>query len=451
MRVSSLARSVGALICLASPILANGVRILRPAGTANFPDIQSAVNQAVDGEVILVGGGTYAGFQVSGKSLSILSNPSSYVTVTSPIEISAIAAGKQVNLSGFDVESTTAGPALVVSQCAGDVRVQYCILRSPASGGCWWTSYPSCDNQGSAEPGAKVAGSARVAFFNCNFYGGNGSDCSNYLEIAPNAGDGLRSESSGVALYDCQLTGGNGGPGDWCSGDGGAGCYATNGFLFASSCTFKGGDGPWAYAHWSNGIGGAGLNVSGGQAYVAACGTTGGMSACYNFPCWAPNVIGSPVVLPVNPRRIFPGGAGGSGVPASVQFTGQPGDRFFLASGARPDFRYVSTELGMRLLAKGFFLPDFAPVTIPASGSVVVSVPMPITLAGQVGTVHHLQAWVLTATNDVRWSNPLQYLAIDPAAGPDCNGNGVDDFLDVIQGTGPDLNENLIPDTCPGG
>ena len=42
-------------------------------------------------------------------------------------------------------------------------------------------------------------------------------------------------------------------------------------------------------------------------------------------------------------------------------------------------------------------------------------------------------------------------VVLDRESGPDCNGNGVQDYIDVIEGLAPDLNHNLIPDTCPDG
>ena len=47
--------------------------------------------------------------------------------------------------------------------------------------------------------------------------------------------------------------------------------------------------------------------------------------------------------------------------------------------------------------------------------------------------------------------SPAQYFVLDRASGPDCNANGVNDYLDVLEGLAADANHNLIPDGCPGG
>lgn len=42
--------------------------------------------------------------------------------------------------------------------------------------------------------------------------------------------------------------------------------------------------------------------------------------------------------------------------------------------------------------------------------------------------------------------NPV--MEVQPLSGADCNRNGLDDWIDVIEGTSFDANQNLIPDEC---
>jgi hypothetical protein len=42
-------------------------------------------------------------------------------------------------------------------------------------------------------------------------------------------------------------------------------------------------------------------------------------------------------------------------------------------------------------------------------------------------------------------------LLLDRDSGPDCDGDGLCDFVEVIEAPGLDANHNLIPDSCPGG
>src|SRR6516164_8743863 len=64
-----------ALFSMSSDAIASGVRIVDASGQRNFADIQSAIDAAVDGDVLLVGAGVYPGFTVDGKSLSIIGVP----------------------------------------------------------------------------------------------------------------------------------------------------------------------------------------------------------------------------------------------------------------------------------------------------------------------------------------------------------------------------------------
>jgi hypothetical protein len=42
-------------------------------------------------------------------------------------------------------------------------------------------------------------------------------------------------------------------------------------------------------------------------------------------------------------------------------------------------------------------------------------------------------------------------LVLDRDSGPDCDLNGLNDFVQLIENPAQDANHNLIPDSCPGG
>ena len=84
------------------------------------------------------------------------------------------------------------------------------------------------------------------------------------------------------------------------------------------------------------------------------------------------------------------------------------------------------------------------------SGALNGSVPAPDLPAGSLLRRQFAQVPV-RATVGVYLGSPAVLLLLDRDSGPDCNGNGVTDFLDVIEGVSADANHNLIPDTCPGG
>ena len=47
--------------------------------------------------------------------------------------------------------------------------------------------------------------------------------------------------------------------------------------------------------------------------------------------------------------------------------------------------------------------------------------------------------------------NPLTILCVDRASGPDCDGDGVNDLVQVYEQPQTDASSNLVPDACPGG
>jgi hypothetical protein len=60
-----------------------------------------------------------------------------------------------------------------------------------------------------------------------------------------------------------------------------------------------------------------------------------------------------------------------------------------------------------------------------------------------------LQGWCYDAANKAYLTGSVQVELFDAASGPDCNANGLNDYLDVLYGG--DINQNTIPDGCPGG
>ena len=141
-------RTALVLACLAATPLAEagGVRIVDPLGQHNFADIQSAVDAAQDGDVLLVGAGTYPGFEIAAKALSVFGVPAGGlgVTIAGNVEIEDLAAGTVV-VSGL------AARRLRVAQCAGHVAIQDCSFVSPPGG--FGSSSASCSSRAASPPG----------------------------------------------------------------------------------------------------------------------------------------------------------------------------------------------------------------------------------------------------------------------------------------------------------
>jgi hypothetical protein len=136
--------------------------------------------------------------------------------------------------------------------------------------------------------------------------------------------------------------------------------------------------------------------------------------------------------------------------PWSVAFQGAPFDRPFLFASLIPNTKIWIPFHGAWLTLRAALLP---PATLPqagANGDVNASVPTPDLPAGSLYQRRFSHVAVRGSGLVYLGSGAVLYL-LDRQSGPDCNGNGVSDLVDVIEGTSADANHNLIPDSCPGG
>jgi nitrous oxidase accessory protein NosD len=170
------------------------VRIVEPTGTANFSDLQSAIDAAVDGDVLLVGEGTYAGFTIDDKDLFIAAKPSASVKVDGTVVVRNLSS-RNVVLCGLVLRGpalSPLGPALVLQNDAGHVRLQGCTIQPVAD---------------SSQDAIVATGADKVVFASCTIAGADGRDSYGYA--GERGGVGLRADSSQVLLYDTQIFGGN--------------------------------------------------------------------------------------------------------------------------------------------------------------------------------------------------------------------------------------------------
>jgi hypothetical protein len=260
-------------------IARGSVIVVDAAGGGQFTQIAPAIAAAQSGDTILVRSGTYSGFTVPDKSLSIVADDGAQVTVAGSAFITTLSASNTVVLAGLHVAQPGAGPsgtplpALLVTNVAGAVRVQGCTL----------TGAPGSQANGGSDAGAGAevsgGGLTRVAFVDCTLHGGNGGAC-DFCDRMPEGGPGIDVLVTRVALYDCTLVGGNGGytvagfSGTIFGGRGGDGARQYEGFVHASNSSLTGGNGGYvqdcALGQTIGGDGGDGLNLQGSNPPPAA-------------------------------------------------------------------------------------------------------------------------------------------------------------------------------------
>src|SRR5688572_11647178 len=191
--------------------------------SGGYGEIQAAVDAAQPGDLILVRTGTYAGFVVDGKGLSIVADAGALVQVAGAVVIQNLPASGFVLLSGLKVavpgSAAFSPPGLELLDDAGFARLSDCEFRG-AQGASNASNFSNCSLVGPGSNGVEIAGSARVLFQDCALIGGTGGTAFKKCK-GGTGGDGLFTQTSAVALYDCTIRGGTGGRASDTLGDGG--------------------------------------------------------------------------------------------------------------------------------------------------------------------------------------------------------------------------------------
>lgn len=410
------------------------------ASGADFTEIQAAVDAAADGDLILVQPGTYAGFQIVDRSVTVVAEQPGTVQALGRVSVSGLAPTRRVALIDLSVTSpsiTASTWALRVEDCQGSVRVR---------GGTWKTSTPAYGPAWQADVTAvRVEDCDDVAFNGVVGQGANGYSAINQFYGPTPGGGGLRVVDSAVAAFHSQFLAGKGGFGD--DGESGAGGGIGldvqhgphHGFVHLASLEAHGGAGGAGGAEkdllffepaGNGGKGGDGLRLvgptSGAPQFanllaLTSSGAPGGPGGWgFQGPPGSPGAPGQalatsglvmtiPLAGPV--KRLVTQGLWRAGTPTTLEFSGTPGDQIFLAVSVAPGFTRVGSKQGVSLLGgKPWIVPMG---TIGANFKHTVSV-TPALPAGWEGRVLHLQAWmaqvdgvsVLTAASTVAIVDP---------------------------------------------
>lgn len=262
-----LIRAGLALAALLGAVAARaGVLIVGP-GPGEFAEIQSAVDAAQDGDVVLVKGGTYARVTIVNRGIEVAALvPGATVTIAGPLQVLQLAVGKTVVLDGLRATGITGplepdGYGLLAAFCAGRIRVQGCAFQG-ADGNPLAGCAPSPFDWG--WDGSRVSNCSDVAFTSCDFVGGRGADefapgsCAGGPATGPAGGNGLRVNASNVAVFRSALAGGRGGDAWTIGGAGGHGARVNLGTLHLAGSGLNGADGGDAGGNAPNAVGGAG-------------------------------------------------------------------------------------------------------------------------------------------------------------------------------------------------
>ncbi len=362
-------------VFLLAPLASADVRVVSPTGP--YTQIQDAVNAANDGDLVLVKAGTYAGFLVQAKSLTIVGDANPLPTVQGTVTVSGLTLGQAVSLIRFRAIGATAGSAsdhfgLYSSNNQGSVRCQGCSFYGARSVD---ATYPD------GSDGVRIDNSADVSMVACSVYGGTSFWESIILPIPSIGGRGATCQSSTLTIIDSTIWGGAGGEsGFGVSGDGGIGLQAIDCAIFGSNSTIQGGPGGYGVFQFGPvpGNGGAGailhpvsvmrvLNCSlvGGQdGDYETTGLSGPahLGATFDF---LPGTERTLTVAP-NPLRELQS--------VNLSFHGAPGEQVFLLVGLETAVQWDPLLLANFLIAPPHYRTLFLGTT-NAAGDLSVSRP----------------------------------------------------------------------------
>ena len=271
-----------ALLLLAALVPAGRAGVVRVP--QDYLHIQVAVNNAADGDVVLIQAGTYPdAIDVDGKSLVICADAGA---VTVPhIRIHDLLPGQVVVLRAINGKGTKSaspyGPweeGLVVSNCAGRVVIEDGqFTGNNGENSFAWYNTPLFHPTG--WDGARIEQAKSVDFTRCTLSGGIGPDVGDEEdETWPGSGgNGLLAQAVDVGLHECTAKGGWGGSADDTissgGGQGGHGARLVSGRLYAAGTAFTGqfgGGGDCSfYACGSGGDGGSGVALGGSATALA--------------------------------------------------------------------------------------------------------------------------------------------------------------------------------------
>lgn len=466
-------RSLAALGLVAASFTSQALADVRNLTSGvNHAELQSAIDSAAEGDTLIVGSGSFEGFTIDGKGLTLRSLPGTSHEIVAQIAVRNISSASVVQLDGLVVRGRRFGEdgnflpmahesAAVFEANAGSVRLYRCELaagsgvdhdaRNPAPAHYDPLEYPG------GGVGLEATNCSNLALLDCVIQGGHGSgEVGHSMLTSGSGGAGLWSVDSAIAIYDSRLAGGDGGLGGHTGENGGDACHVDGLGIFASGCEFRGGDGGDvdSTTPLRSGDGGSGVWVIQGANVRLLDNTySGGGGGCCASSGGNP---GLPKFWEGGPLPDLPGASRslratetfvGDGESFVLHAEGQPGDRFFLATAPRPSFHFVVNPASVQLVHFQQYFDWNSSVLIGPSGSAEWTLPAWELGPGQ---VRHqtAQAFVRSANGEVTIGGAVLLSALDDETGPDCNGNGRRDLFDLVLGQETDCNGDFRPDAC---
>lgn len=394
-------RPLVALLAFVASCVPAFASVLVVSSTGPYTTIQSAIDAAADGDVVLVRPGTYAGFVIDAKSVDVIGGAA---TIAGRVEVRTLIAARSVSLSGLTIQNTVAGPSLVVTAALGAVRVQDCTVRGPA--------YPS--GWGRA---AEISGSRDVAITRCSLSGTSGG-------IGVDGATAVIASGSFIAFYDTSVSGGVGGDdypppaGDnyIYGGYGGDALALQSGcVVVVSGCQVLGGSGGFAHGGF-HGDGGAGIDAVAANLRLLDSLVLSGSSPSGNS---IPNLInggGTTTTWPGTSRHVDGSVVVHEQGTVTLQLRGNPGDNVVLIASQGTQWSLSDPWRGVLLVRAR--QPPIRTVSlgpVDGTGQITFSYPIGDLGLGVESLRYTFQALFVSPSGTTTLSSPRKLVLLDAA------------------------------------
>jgi hypothetical protein len=360
---------------------------------------------------VLVNPGSYAGFTIDNKAVTVLGATVTGVDVTSVCRIRNLGPKREAALVQLNVTAQTVSfgdvlPGLELSNNAGHVWLQSCTFKGGKKTGSF--SIAASGHGLSATACAKVVARA------CTFTGRDVGFVAGEQPVT--GGDGLRALDSAIALFDCTVRGGRGSDESYPDGGrGGDGCNVTGYGVVSSGSSLRGGTGGGGdyLGCTTAGTGGDALSVTDAQAQLLdttlTAGSAGGFYTCY------PGAPGQTIVSSNGVVNQYPGtrrrlagparASDNSNIP--LQLEGQPGDKVWILVARAPAFKFLPFYTAVTAVPWPFVM-SVAPMGVTNSGG-TLSFSLPVGDFTETAPFrpYYLQAVVRATTGQPLLSSPL--------------------------------------------
>ncbi len=325
------------LLALAAPSAADVLDVRGPS--PDYQQISDAVTAAVDGDLIRVWPGNYAGFSINDKTLTVIRALSTgTVQVNGACLIENLSPGRHVEMTGISASGKT-DYGLHVRNSQGSVRVRE---------GQFWGANDDTGTWDMPWAGVRVDTCKDVELVFCTAAGGS---CNGWY--GGYGENGVSAYNSTLSLFNSTFSG-TGGSTGWdagdSGGDGGHGVSINTGCLvFISGCTLVGGDGsdadPSGSAWGGYGSGGnGGWGIKGmGKALVQDVTFDpgqGGSSPDSSLNGNDGQNATHAQYLPGKKRILRSSALLDDSELLTLRFVGVPGDRVYLITAAEPGLRF---------------------------------------------------------------------------------------------------------------